>query len=56
MSVFDKLWGFKRQYDEMDPYRRSQLNIAVIGVIVLLAALWVMAGSFSTLKNLFKKP
>ena len=55
MSIFDKIGDTKRQYDEMDPFRRHQLQLAVIGSLVLIAALYLIINSFETLKGFFNR-
>jgi len=54
-SIIDKLWEYKRQYDEMDPYRKNQLHIAVIGSIVLVIALYLVVDSLGGIKKFFNK-
>lgn len=55
MSIADKIRNYKSEYDEMDPYRKNQLHIVIIGVVVLLAALYVLFGSFETLRSFFSR-
>jgi|GEM_PF-6242255 len=55
MSIIDKIWDYKRQYDEMDPYRRNQLQLAVIGGIVLVIALYVIFNSIESVRRMFNR-
>jgi len=55
MSIVDQLMDYKRQYDEMDPYRRNQLNLTVIGAIVLAIALYFIINSFETVRHFVGK-
>lgn len=53
MSIVDKIREYKLQYDEMDPYYRNQLHVAVIGGIVLIIALYYIVSSFEIIKDFF---
>lgn len=51
MLVLDKLLEYKRRYDEMDSYEREKLNIAIVGSVVLLVALYLILNSVETIRH-----
>ncbi|MFH1125588.1 MAG: hypothetical protein V1703_00540 [Candidatus Altiarchaeota archaeon] len=55
MSPIERLLDYKRQYEEMDPYRRNQLNLTVIGSIILIIALYLIMNSIEGIRSIFGK-
>lgn len=55
MSIIDRIFEYKRQYDEMDPYRRNQLNVVVIGGIILSIALYLILNSVEGIRHFLNK-
>ncbi|MDD5112283.1 MAG: hypothetical protein PHG85_07045 [Candidatus Altiarchaeota archaeon] len=53
MSVFDKIRQYKEQYDEMDPYRREQLHMGVLGAIIVIVAAYLILNSLGVIEGFF---
>lgn len=51
MSLVDRLFEYKRRYDEMDPYEKEKLNLAVIGIVIVLVALYFILNSIETIRH-----